>query len=1141
MKPCVFLLSLVSILILCLGVSLPVSAQVVTGEITGIVTDPSGAAVPGATITAECPATKETRTATASEAGEYRMAQMTVCVYKVSAAAQGFKTSVRDVQVSISLLTKADFQLQVGQRTETITVESAAPLIEYTDQLNNYVDEKRIVDLPFNGRDFNSMLGVMPGVQRAPGGGFIAVSINGARTTTNNYLIDGMYNNDRYYGDSALGQTGVLGVPATVLPNDAIAEFTVQQLPSAEYGVKGGASINVSLKSGTNEIHGSAYYFGHSEFSDASNPITQKVTPLKNHQYGGTIGGPIIKDRLFYYGFFEGQRNLSLAPYTIPVPTAAQVTAAQALASKVSGVPIASLPGTVLVNFFPTDPSGQKAFNIPNTAKLSEMLAKADFKLSDKHQFSGKYFFGDSLQSAPSAGYTLAPPPPAKADFFNSIAPSRAQLAGASWTYTISPTKILVSRFGFTRFSQIIDVNNKIDPLSLGVNTGPLDPLDFGVPYVYLYAFAPGYIGGVAGYPITTRPDQTYDTSENFTWIKGKHTMKMGGNWQYAFTDSLRNRARSSLFINADASSGSQLGINQLAQLYLMRFDQANRSFGSTRRHIFQHSVGVFFSDEWKVRPRVTITLGLRWEVNEPLAESDRQAGNFIPPPPGSTTIPPGTGLISIGPKLPRVYNFDLEDFGPRAGVAWDIFGNGKTALRAGYSLTYDVPTLGTIHAPQISSLNRDRSGVYTNPNQGIFSVNETANFLNSIGAGANINNCFDSVANPNGEFICGATGAGLATVSPIFGANPTATPPFNIYSIELDLKTPRIHNVQLSVQQQVMKDSVVTVAYVGSIAQNLYMIRDINARTIGCFSSLIIPGSITAANPTGTPFNQLTGPPNSANNPTNIDCRRPFETLFPQFRSIGHLTNDGRSWYHSLQASFRQQNWHGFNTQYSFTWSHCIDWNSANRGSIRSGFSPKENPYNPDFNQGNCDHDVQLNFNLGGVYSIPKISALKRAGEGWEIGSVFTALSGRPFTAGIGSRDHSGQDVNGVLRADCLAKPIYNTRDPNNYVANRAVAFRTPADGTVGTCGRNSLRGPGLAQLDLNLTKTTKITERLKVQFRWEVYNVANRANFVSTPETTNIRNGAFGNLGSTPDSSNPGIAQGGPRTMQFVLKFTF
>ncbi len=1063
-----------------------------------------------------------------------------VCVYKVSVTAQGFKTSIRDVTVSIALETKADFQLQIGQKAETVTVEATAPLIEYTDELNSYVDQKRIADLPFNGRDFNSMLGITPGVQRAPGGGFLAVDINGARATSNNYLIDGMYNNDRYYGDSAIGQTGVVSIPATILPNDAIAEFTVQQLPSAEYGVKGGASINVSLKSGTNDVHGDVYYFGHAEFTDADNAVTQRVTPLKNHQYGVDIGGPIIKDKLFYYGFFEGQRNNSLAPYAASVPTPTQVSTAQANAATISGLAANALPGTALVNFIPTDPSGSKPFNIPNTSDLSEFLVKIDFRPSEKHQFSGKYFLGDNTQSAPLAGYAgLAPAtgsglPP---DGFNSVAGSRAQLAGASWTYAISPNKILVSRFGMTRFAQLLGVNNKIDPRKLGVDTGPLSTADFGVPYVYL-GYIATYIGGVAGYPITTRPDQTYDTSESFTWIKGSHTMKMGGNWQYAYTDSLRNRSRSNLRLTADSDL-----VNELTQLYLLRFDQASRSFGSTQRHLYENSVGLYFSDEWKLRPRLTVTLGLRWDLNQPISVPDGLGGNFLTgPATGPNSWPNPIGLVSLGPRLQRVYNYDFRDFGPRAGLAWDVFGNGKTALRLGYAMTYDVATFGAIHAPQNSAMNGSLSGVFTNPNQGVFSVKSagvpifdpvTGVDLTPISM-STVNSCFDPIANPSGVFVCGATIAGgVATTIPLYGSNPTGTPPFNIYSILPDLKTPRIHNVQMTLQQQVMKGSVVTVSYVGSFGQNLYMIRDLNARHIGCWDSVNGVNFTTAAGVGG--------------NTSGFDCRRPFDSFVdpvtgtPEFATIGQLTNDGRSWYHSLQASFRQANWHGLDTQYNFTWSHCIDWNSANRGSVTSGFSPMQNPYNPGFNQGPCDHDVRLNFNLGGVYSVPKVASWGRFGEGWEVGAVFTALSGRPFNADIGTVDNSGQDVNSVLRADCLAAPIYHTRDPHNsYIANAATAFGMPADNTVGTCGRNSLRGPGLVQLDMNLAKTTRITERLKVQFRWEVYNVANRANFATTT-STNIASSSFGNSKSTPDSGNPGVAQGGPRTMQFVLKFIF
>jgi hypothetical protein len=287
------------VLILILGCALSLPAQITTGEITGTVMDQSGAAVAGATVTAVCPDTNQTRSVTSGSAGEYQLSGMAICVYKVSVSSEGFKTIVRNVTVTVAEVTKADFRVEVGQRTETITVEAATPLVDYSPGINNDVDTERIVDLPTNGRDFKSILALTPGVQRTPGGGFLDVSISGQRSTANNYLIDGMYNNDRFYGSEVVGQPGVLGVSASVLPNDAIAEYTVQQLPSAEYGIKGGASVNVTLKSGSNDFHGEAYYFGHWSYTDATNDISKTVIPLHNHQYGAQLGGPIKKDRTF--------------------------------------------------------------------------------------------------------------------------------------------------------------------------------------------------------------------------------------------------------------------------------------------------------------------------------------------------------------------------------------------------------------------------------------------------------------------------------------------------------------------------------------------------------------------------------------------------------------------------------------------------------------------------------------------------------------------------------------------------------------------------------------------------------------------------------------------------------------------------
>src|SRR5438067_7807815 len=250
---------------------LPVVAQTVTGDITGDVTDSTGAFLPNVTVTALNTGTNLPRSRTTSNAGNYRIPDLPIGQYKVTATAQGFKTAVLNAEVRAGAIAPANFKLSVGQRNEVVEVEGSAPMVETSPYENNYVDNLKIENVPLNGRDFNSLLAITPGVQRTPGGGFLAISINGARTTSNNYFIDGLYNNDRYYGDSAINQTGVLGIPAVTFPPEAIEELTVQETPSSEFGVKGGAPILVNMKSGTNAWHGGATWINHNGFGDADN------------------------------------------------------------------------------------------------------------------------------------------------------------------------------------------------------------------------------------------------------------------------------------------------------------------------------------------------------------------------------------------------------------------------------------------------------------------------------------------------------------------------------------------------------------------------------------------------------------------------------------------------------------------------------------------------------------------------------------------------------------------------------------------------------------------------------------------------------------------------------------------------------
>jgi hypothetical protein len=1162
-------------------------AQIVTGEVTGTVTDSSGAAVGGASVAAVCPDTNQGRTVTTGSAGEYVLTNMAVCVYKVSVSAQGFKTTVRNVTVTVAQLTKADFQLQVGERSETVMVEAAAPLVEFSPGVNNEVDTKSIVDLPTEGRDFKSILALTPGVQRTPGGGFLDVSVSGQRTTTNNYMIDGMPNNDRFYGSEVVGQPGVLGIPASVLGNDSIAEYTVQQLPTAENGVKGGAAVNVNLKSGTNDFHGTAFYFGDYDWLNAKNFFSTTTQPYHNHNYGGTVGGPIVKNRTFFFFAYEGQRNSSLEPYNVLIPTTGDLAAALANFADPTKNPNGLQPnntaGLNLLKFYPCSngaggivscapaaadttglvPTGglPQTISSPNTDIMGSFIIKIDHKMNDKMQLSGRYMFADSTQSAPLGGYTLPPAPGSglAPDAFNSIAPTRVQLAGATWTYSISANKILDVRFNWSRYAQILAPNNKVDPLTgLGIDTGPLNPADFGVPPVYASSITAGNPGGIQGYPLSTRPTQTYDVSTHVSWLKGTHTFKFGGNYQYASTYSLRNRARSGLFsFQTDFPTF-------IDQLLLGRLDEASRSFGDTSRHLYQPSLGLFFQDEWKVTPRVTVSYGLRWDLNGALGDADKIASNFFPcaPPEPTVCAPSGfpNGLVQVQQGFSRLYNLDFKDLGPRAGLAWDIFGNGKTALRIGYAMAYDVANFSAISAPY--AFQGARAGAFTNSNLGVFSVNALGNscagFLDPVNGcqsgfstlfqAFGPNTCYNPATNTGAlNPVTGTTGPDWACIGPqagspnpatpfqTYGANPTGTPPFNIFGTVPNLKTPRIQYFNATIQHQLFRNNAITVSYLGAHGTDSFLNRSLNNRPVGCWDTT-----------------------NSVQLKTG-NCARPFDSLYqlngvPNFNYIVQLTNDGYSRYNALQATYRQRDWHGLNTMVNFTWSNCIDTNSVNRGGA-STLPIEENPYNPSSNQGPCDTDVRLNFNAGVVYDFPRLRAAGRLGEGWQVGSVVTALTGRPWTALLSSNaDESGQDLV-YQRPDCSGvKPVYQFSDPTiPTITNGPAVFSIPAPNTIGTCGRNAFRGPGFRQWDFNLVKTTKITERMSIQVRFEVFNLLNHPNFNSLPSSSslsakkllpaNYPTTIFSTYSQTPDiaSGNPFLSQGGPRAAQIGAKIIF
>jgi hypothetical protein len=768
--------------------------------------------------------------------------------------------------------------------------------------------------------------------------------------------------------------------------------------------------------------------------------------------------------------------------------------------------------GANLLSFVPLAPSPLAPVNIAanNSLDLNNFHVKFDYVFNEKHRVSVKYLFGDSLQSQPPApGVPQSVGPLAtSANMWNSVAPTRAQLAGVNYTWTISPTKVLESRFGYQRFSQRIGINNNIDPEALGLNTGPLgagpnDKENFEVPTLYGYSFGNttyGFVGGVQGYPIVTRPDASYDWQEHFTMIKGNHTIKVGGQYQDAYTKSRRDRAHSALYFYYGGSSNSAQ-VTDLNQLLLGLASGAGRSFGVTNRHIFQKSVGLYVQDSWKVKPNFTLEAGVRWDVSGALGERDHIGANFLPDDPKADA----NGFVSLADH--PLYNVDKNNFGPRVGFAWDVFKNGRTVLRAGYSLNYDLANFGTIAAPQtyFNMWSGTRSGFFTQVANDIFAVSENVTpsaYTDPGGILANNSLCL--------SYICMAPGLN------IYGASVTPSPPFNVVQLVRNFQSPMNHAFNLTIEQEISNKTAFSIAYVGTKGRDLVNWRDLNACPIS------------------------TDPCDST--------RQPFGNRFldsitgePRYNHILQLNNDGYSNYNSLQIAYKVREVHGFTGQVNYTWSRSFDTGSANRGG--TFLSDFQNPYNVNKGYAPSDFDTPWNINFTVVYDVPKIYGLpKLIGEGWSINSLFRAQDGRPFTV-YERGDPSNQGLRETY-VDYTGAPLdyhYHVSDSQQSFFNTA-AFVTPADGTIGNAGRNSVRQPGIAQLDVGIFKKFKFGERYSVKFKWEVFNVLNHAMFAY--ETGNIDSSGFGKYFATPDVGlgfNPVLGTGAQRNMQFGLSVDF
>jgi hypothetical protein len=1130
---------IVLILVVLLG-SVPLMAQTSTGRILGTVTDATGAVVKGATVTITDASRGTSRTLTTDDAGAYVAPDLLPSIYKVKVEAPGFKTTDRQgIELQVATDVRIDVPLQPGQATEVVEVTGEVPQVDTTnDVLGGTLSNKQINDIPLNGRDFLNLVVLRPGIQRYPGGGHYSVTSNGVRPEDNNFIIDGYDSNDPYGAQSVINGVGVQGSPATILPIDSIQEFNVEENPEAEFGWKPGAIVNIGLKSGTNGLHGTVYDFERNNAIDARNYFNDigAQKPVRLHQFGATVGGPIIKDKLFFFGGFEAIHDLVGNTFTVPSPATVSLPNNPGTCVIIVGDCLNSIPNAIadlqaqgipvnpvsqnLLKYFPANTSGPTSTNpnsslnigFPNTNNGNNGLAKIDYRLNDRNTISGMYFIGGSTQFEEDQAVLQ--------QAWESRAITRSQVFGVDWTWTPGTSWVNQAKFSYTRQKQLITTaDSNVNPTTYGINTGVTNPRDFGMPVILIGPFYP--LGGNQGWPSLQNPALNYSFADNISYTRGNHAFKWGGEVRRGSIDNIKDRF---------GRSRIQFGGANPLENFLAGIPKKGRiAVGDTQRNVSMWSYAGYFQDDWRVTHRFTLNAGLRYELNSVMKESQNLLGNFDP----------SVGIVQVGQQISAPYNGDHNNFAPRLGFAWDLFGSGKTILRGGGGMMYEIFPFNAFI--------------------GYFGVDNAATpGISVIPTGA------AGVVPGGGTIVAGTVdipGSGLnyTAAGPVF---PTATlncdpntggTPCSILGVNRNLRTPYVTSWNLNLQQVLTSSMTLQMGYVGNHGTKLISVYDINQ-----------------VNPQSQ---------------AEINCGhceqagRPYNSQFPFLAVINQLGNGYESNYDGLQVNLTQKPKHGFSYVVGYTFSHTLDQSSANRD------PQPQNSLDPASEYGNSDMDIRHRFTFTATYDIPGRKSPAQLLEGWQVNSILTMQTGQPW--GVIDGVVNGSDVSqtgelsdrwdffgnpsdfnvtttpipyfpGTSNPACVAKAqsIGLPVDPNSSLAALGCYAKgsslliPPAFGTFGTMGRNIFRGPGFKEWDMSVVKNFKFGERLTAQLRGEVFNVINHPNFANPWGASgtygNVDPSAPGSFGcgcATPDvaGANPVIGTGGARAIQVGLKLLF
>ncbi len=1094
--------------------------QDATGRILGSVTDPQGAAIAGVRVTITNLSTQLKREAVTDGAGAYQVLQLPIGHYRFTAEASGFrKVTIDDATLEINQSLRIDCKLEVGQVSETVQVEATNGKVETVNAtVGQSVTSRPIVNLPLNGRNALNLALLQPGVTplNARSGAAGTFNVGGGKSDSVTFLLDGGVNNN-------LLSNGIVFNPNP----DTIAEFRILTSNySAEYGRNAGGIISVVTKSGSNEVHGSAFDFARNEAFNANsffnnlNGVRRPV--LKRHQVGATVGAPVIKDKLFVFGSWQTQRqNDVLVSGTVRTFTPAELQGDFSQTSTSGGVDngVAAFlqkypyfqpnPGLAArgvidpsridpvakayigANLIPTAPSGNLFASDPRTANNDEFTVKTDYNLSALDRISVTLGFN---KAPTTAGFSYATVP----GWLN-VTTAKNYFGSAAYTHVFTPTLLFEARMTAQRRNQLSAYPASKRPVAteLGI-TGVRSDDPTGPPNIRM---ASGLRLGFSTNGPTNFADNTYNYVANLNWTKGRHNLKTG----FVFTP-YQNNTVYDFFVNGQyrffGPTGSGSG-NDRAD-FLMGLVDNYTQFPQAPSNIRQKAYGAYVQDEWKLRRNLVMTFGIRYEYASPKVDTLGRSFSIIPGLQSTRFVNAPLGLVFPGDSgAPKGANFaDKNDWSPRLGFAWDPFGDGKTSIRGGVGVFYDVlkgedNLQFNGQAPFFGTTNINFRGLMANP------VAQVGRFTDPFKASGRINPFPSQLPAKDVDFD---------PYLPFGGGG--------VFFVDPNLRTPYIYQYNFSVQRELFQRTVLELAYVGSSTKKATALVDANPWIRGTETQLLdlqkgaVPGS---------------------------------------FDFTDTFTNAGYGNFNSLQASLqrRPSSMRFFGTTY-FTLAYTLGRVTDNVGGFR-----EVNAKVPFFDRGRFrapgDSDIRHRVVFSGGWDLPFERWAPRMpkvlAKGWSLFPIMSWRSGFPIDLNAGYVFDSSPGVTGfgdqglvrpdlvgasVVMLDPRVRQTINGRAGNYWFDPRSFARPTAQSALhYGSTQRNAFRGPGVGNIDLAVAKRFDLyKERVGAEFRTEFFNLPNNVQWSDQLATQVTQtSGTFGQLVNTAN----------PRIIQLALRLTF